>query len=56
MESFSDDALSLLDVRLDAGWTGAPLVGESELRLEEDPVMTFSLDSKKKSASSWCFG
>lgn len=48
--------LSLLDVRLDAGWTGALVAGVSELRLEDDPVMTLSWGSKKKAASSSCFG
>lgn len=57
MESYSDAAApSLLDVRLDADWTGALFAGGSELRLEDDPVMTLSLVSKKKSASSGCLG
>lgn len=50
------DALSLLDVRLAAGWRGALVAGGSELRLEDDPVTTLSLGSKKKAASSGCFG
>lgn len=55
LESYSEEvALSLLDVRLDAGCTGALAAGGSELRLEVDPVMTLSLVSKKKAASSGC--
>ena len=58
MESYSDAAaLSLLDVRpLAAGLTGALVAGVSELRLEDDPVITRSLGSKKKAASSPCLG
>lgn len=57
LESYSDAvALSLLDVRLDAGLTGALVAGGSELRLEDEPVMTLSLGSKKKAASSVCLG
>ncbi|TNN73787.1 hypothetical protein EYF80_015995 [Liparis tanakae] len=56
-ESCSDaGALRRLAVRLFADFTGAPVTGGSELRLEEDPVMTRSLCSKKNAASSGCFG
>lgn len=57
LESYSEDAaFSLLVLRLAAGRTGALVAGASELRLDDDPVMTLSLDSKKKAASSWCLG
>lgn len=57
LESYSDAvALSLLDLWLAAGCAGALVAGGSELRLENDPLMTLSLGSKKKSASSACLG
>lgn len=55
LESYSDEVtLSLLDARPAAARrTGALLPVGSELdRLEEDPVMTLFLVSKKKEASS----
>lgn len=57
LESYSDAVtLSLLDARPAAvGRTGALVPGGSELdRLEEEPVMTLFLVSKKKAASSVC--
>lgn len=53
LESYSDAALRRLAVRLSAGCAGVSAAG-SELRLDDDPVMTLSADSKKKAASSGC--
>lgn len=39
--------LSLLEERVGADWTGAGEADGLELRLEEEPVVTLSFDSKK---------
>lgn len=56
LESYSEAVkLSLLDARLPAlGCSGALVPGGSELRLEDEPVMTLSRGSKKNAASSVC--
>lgn len=58
LASYSDSvALILFPLRLEEeeGCAGALVAGGSELRVEEDPVMTLSLGSKNRAASSSCF-